>query len=135
MSSQSNNKFNLSVVRTARESIIMDYYNKIHNSKKDIQERRQEVVRKLTQTKREKNRNRTRKMQKASVESSKQTGGSSNTNTDNMGNMGNMGTTGTMGSMATMGNMDKIEHSISNRTLKNIKKELLSSDLDNDDFF
>ena len=71
-----NNKFNLSAVRTARENIIMDYYSKIHNSKKDINEKRQEVIHKLTQTKREKNRNRTRKMKKV-IEDAKQSGGGS----------------------------------------------------------
>jgi hypothetical protein len=102
-----NNKFNISAVRTARENIIMDYYSKIHNSKKDITEKRQEVIHKLTQTKREKNRNRTRKMKKV-IEDAKQSGGGSvdggiSESSDDMGS-----------SISTI--------STNNRTHKNIKK-------------
>ena len=102
-----NNKFNLSAVRTARENIIMDYYSKIHNSKKDINEKRQEVIHKLTQTKREKNRNRTRKMKKV-IEDAKQSGGGS---VD--GGIGEKGDD--MGSSIS-------SISVNNRTHKNIKK-------------
>ena len=103
-----NNKFNLSAVRTARENIIMDYYSKIHNSKKDITEKRQEVIHKLTQTKREKNRNRTRKMKKV-IEDAKQSDGG--------GNIGE-----NSGEISQSGGDISIDKSINNRTHKNIKK-------------
>ena len=84
MSLQSNKKFNLSTERLTCENIIMDYCNKIHNSKKDVSDRRQEVVRKLIQSKRKKNRIRTRKMKKVAEENEKElnrvgTGGGDNT--------------------------------------------------------
>lgn len=129
---QTNNKFNLSIERSTRENIIMDYYNKIHNSKKDTYDRRQEVVRKLTQTKRDKNRSRTRKMKKVTEENEKElkhvaTGGGNNT-PENLNN----------GDDSINNDGISFSHKTLNKTLKNKyisgDKRLFNTD-DNDDLF